>query len=64
MTNGFDIAVVIKATINKIIAQLDAPAISLIVCTGTFSLYECLVKLGPTKEKRLMIDIMALRQAH
>jgi len=27
-------------------------------------LYECLVKLGTTKEKRLMIDIMALRQSY
>ncbi|KAM4062035.1 cwf18 domain containing protein [Hirsutella rhossiliensis] len=28
------------------------------------TLYECLVKLGTTKEKRLMIDIMALRQSY
>jgi hypothetical protein len=27
-------------------------------------LYECLVKLGTTQEKRLMIDIMALRQSY
>jgi len=27
-------------------------------------LYECLVKLGTTAEKRLMIDIMALRQSY
>lgn len=26
--------------------------------------HECLVKLGTTKEKRLMIDIMALRQSY
>ena len=26
--------------------------------------YECLVKLGTTKEKRLMIDIMAIRQSY
>ncbi|KAM4056441.1 hypothetical protein HRG_001545 [Hirsutella rhossiliensis] len=30
----------------------------------SYSLYECLVKLGTTTEKRLMIDIMALRQAY
>ncbi|KAM4057650.1 Dimer-Tnp-hAT domain containing protein [Hirsutella rhossiliensis] len=36
----------------------------LIVCTDSYSLYECLVKLGTTKEKRLMIDIMALRQSY
>jgi len=36
----------------------------MIVCTDSYSLYECLVKLGTTKEKRLMIDIMALRQSY
>ncbi|KAK6208665.1 hypothetical protein QIS74_12183 [Colletotrichum tabaci] len=30
----------------------------------SYSLYECLVKLGTTQEKRLMIDIMALRQSY
>jgi len=34
------------------------------MCTNSFSLYEYLVKLGTTKEKRLMIDIMALRQLY
>ncbi len=27
-------------------------------------MYECLVKLGTTKEKRLIIDIIALRQSY
>jgi hypothetical protein len=27
-------------------------------------LYECFIKLGTTKKKRLMIDIMALRQTY
>lgn len=36
----------------------------MILCTDSCSLYECLVKLGTTKEKRLMIDIMALRQSY
>ncbi|KAM4057858.1 polyprotein [Hirsutella rhossiliensis] len=44
--------------------RLNLPPIPLIVCTDSFSLYECLVKLGTTKEKRLMIDIMALRQSY
>ena len=35
---------------------------TLIVCTDSYSLYESLVKLGTSKEKRLMINIMALRQ--
>jgi hypothetical protein len=36
----------------------------MIICTDSYSLYECLVKLGTTREKRLMIDIMALRQSY
>ena len=28
------------------------------------SLYDCLVRLGSTSEKRLMVDIMCLRQAY
>ena len=39
-------------------------AIPAVVCTDSFSLYECMVKLGTTKEKRLMIDIMAIRQSY
>ena len=40
------------------------PAIPTVVCTDSFSLYKCLVKLGITKEKCLIIDIMALRQSY
>ncbi|CAL3965917.1 unnamed protein product [Diplocarpon coronariae] len=36
----------------------------LIICTDSYSLYECLVKLRTTKEKRLIIDIIALRQSY
>ncbi|KHJ31553.1 hypothetical protein EV44_g3894 [Erysiphe necator] len=38
--------------------------IPLVICIDNYSLYECLVKLGTTKEKRLMIDIAAIRQAY
>ena len=30
----------------------------------SFLLYKCLVKLGTTNEKRLMIDLMAIQQAY
>ena len=43
---------------------MDFPQTPIIICTDSYSLYECLVKLGTTKEKRLMIDIMALRQSY
>ena len=64
MVAGVDMALVINSTLNMIIAQLDLPKVSTIICTDSYSLYECLVKLGTTKEKRLMIDIMALRQSY
>ena len=64
MVNGFDIGVAIAGTLRLITERLSLPTIPLIVCTDSFSLYECLVKLGTTDEKRLMIDIMALRQSY
>lgn len=36
----------------------------MVLCTYSLSLYDCITKLGTTKEKRLMIDIMALREAY
>ena len=64
MAGGVDISVSIATTLALIIKQLDLPAIPTIVCTDSFSLYECMVKLGTTREKRLMIDIMAIRQSY
>ena len=64
MVGGVDMAIAIETTLKMITDQLELPAIPMIVCTDSYSLYECLVKLGTTKEKRLMIDIMALRQSY
>jgi hypothetical protein len=64
MVNGTDMAFAITTTINSIAEQLGKQDLPLVVCTDSFSLYECIVKLGTTKEKRLMIDIMALRQMY
>jgi hypothetical protein len=61
---GADLAYAISLTIAKVIEQLGLLAIPIVVCTNSYSLYECLVKLGTTKEKRLIIDIMALRQLY
>ena len=61
MVGGVDMAIAIGTTLQMITDQLTLPTIPIIVCTDSYSLYECLVKLGTTKEKRLMIDIMALR---
>lgn len=62
--HGIDYEIVIKTTIDQILNQLELPPIPLILCTDSYSLYDCLTKLGTTREKRLMIDVMALRQSY
>ncbi|KAF1964357.1 hypothetical protein BU23DRAFT_585612 [Bimuria novae-zelandiae CBS 107.79] len=44
-----------------IIERLSLPAVPLVIYIDSYSLYECLVKLRITKEKRLIINIIALR---
>ena len=60
MAHGFNIRALVKSTIDKVLG-IDLP---LVLCTDSKSLYECLVKLGITQEKRLIIDIIYLRQAY
>ncbi len=64
--NGFDLRYVIGHTLYKIANRFgpDIPPIPLVVCTDSYSLYECLVKLDTTTEKRLMIDIIRLRESY
>ena len=64
MVGGVDMAIAIRTTLKMIIDQLVLPVIPIIVYTDSYSLYKCLVKLGTTKEKRLIIDIMALCQSY
>jgi hypothetical protein len=64
MLAGVDMVYVIGSTLNIVIKQLNLPTILIVVCTNSYSLYECLVKLGTTKEKRLMINIIAIRQSY
>ncbi|EKD20760.1 polyprotein [Drepanopeziza brunnea f. sp. 'multigermtubi' MB_m1] len=64
MVAGVDIAIAIGTTLAMVTKQLGLPTILVIILTDSYSLYKCLVKLGTTKEKRLMIDIMALRQSY
>src|ERR1700709_2530677 len=58
--NGFDMGACTKATLERIL-QIELP---LVLCTDSKSLYDCLVKLGTTQEKRLMIDVLCLRQSY
>jgi len=64
MGYGFDCACVLKHTLDN---MLNA-AVPIVIYIDSFPLYECLVKLGTTNEKRLMIDLMidlmAIRQAY
>jgi hypothetical protein len=50
----------VKTTIDRIL-EMEVP---LVVCIDSKSLYEYLVKLGTIREKRLIIDVMCLRQAY
>jgi hypothetical protein len=60
IVKGVNIAIVINTTIKIITKQLEFPQTLIIVCTNLYSLYKCLVKLGITQEKHLIIDIIAL----
>ena len=60
MAHGFDMSAVVKSIVNRAL-EIDLP---LVVYIDSKSLYECLVKLGTTQEKRLIINVMCLRQAY
>jgi Reverse transcriptase (RNA-dependent DNA polymerase) len=64
MVGGFDLGFCIKATINEVCDRLGISPLPLVICTDSLSVYQCLVQLGSTTEKRLMIDIMSLREAY
>ena len=60
MAHGFDMGALIKSTLDKAL-NIELP---LALCTDSKSLYDCIVKLGTTSEKRLIIDVMCLHQAY
>jgi len=64
MVGGVDMAIAINTTIKMVTNQLGLPLTPIIVCTNSYLLYECLIKLRTTKEKRLIIDIIAIRQSY
>ena len=55
-----NIVIIIGTTLKIIIDRLKLPVIPIIIYTDLYSLYKYLVKLSTIKEKRLIIDIMAL----
>jgi hypothetical protein len=64
IVGGVNIAIVINTTIKIIAKQLRFLLTPIVVCTNLYLLYKCLVKLRTTKEKRLIINIMAIRQSY
>lgn len=64
MVQGIDTALAVSTTLKIITRQFHLQDVPTIICTDSFSLYECMVKLGTTKEKRLMIDVMAIRESY
>jgi hypothetical protein len=61
---GVDIAITINTMIKMITKQLGFSQTLIVVYTNLYLLYKCLVKLGITQEKRLIIDIIVLRQSY
>ncbi len=57
MAHGFNISASVKSTINKALG-VNLP---LVLYTDSKLLYNCLIKLGTTQEKRLIINIICLR---
>jgi hypothetical protein len=64
LVNGFDLGYVLAETLRTVMSRLALPPIPLVVCTDSYSLYDCLVKLGTTTERSLMIDLVTLRQSY
>ena len=60
MAYGFDIGAAIKAIVEL---QLNI-SLPLILYTNSKLIYKCLIKLGTIQEKRLIINIMCLRQLY
>jgi hypothetical protein len=60
IVNRVNIVIAIEITLKMITDQFKLSVIPIIVYTNLYSLYKCLVKLSTTKEKRLIINIIAL----
>jgi hypothetical protein len=60
MIHDFDVDSILKAILTKMFNIL----ISLILVIDSKSLYDCLVRLEITVEKRLMMNVMILKQSY
>jgi hypothetical protein len=62
--NNLDLVYITAVTLKIIIDQRNLPEILIIFYIDSKSLYECIIKLGTTKEKYLIINIITIRQAY
>jgi hypothetical protein len=60
MIHDFDVESILKSILIKLLDKKIS--ISLILTTDSKFLYDCLIRLSIIVEKRLMIDVMTLRQ--
>jgi hypothetical protein len=60
MAHGFNIGALVKSIINRVL-EIE---LLLVIYTDLKSLYKCLIKLGTTREKYLIINVIYLRQAY
>ena len=58
---SFDNSLAIQTIVKAILSNDE---VLLVICTDSYSLYDYITKLGTTTEKRLMIDIIGLRQSY
>ena len=63
LVHGFDMGYSVKTTLRQILEK-TRPNLPLIVMTDSKSLFDCITTLNTTEEKRLMIDIMGLRESY
>jgi hypothetical protein len=61
MTHEFDVDSVLKSILTK---MLDLELISLILIINFKSLYDYLIRLKTIVKKRLMMNVMTLRQSY
>ena len=61
IVNRINIVIIIRTTLKIIIDELEFFIISIIIYTDLYSIYKYLVKLSTIKEKRLIINIIALQ---
>lgn len=61
IVHKLDIKAVVKLITEKI---LNFKLLSIVVCTNSKLLYNCLVKLGNTQEKRLIVNLICLQYSY